>query len=174
MEQESEGMGGLRYDSMSDLPAGMRQQVAVKIMASSAKSASVAGSTKYGNKKTEVNGITFDSQKEAKRFVALLDALREGVIADLRLQQDFTLQEAYTTSSGERIQAIRYKADFTYTVVWSGGYIPTTVSFDDMAYWRTHLGERIIEDVKAKGTRTRVYINKYKMMADKGYVIREV
>lgn len=167
-------MGGLRYDSISDLPVGMRQQVAVKIMASSAKDVPVAGSSKYGNKKTEVNGIIFDSQKEAKRFAALLDALREGVIADLRLQQDYTLQEAYTTSRGERIQAIRYKADFTYTVVWSEGCIPTTVSFDDMAYWRMHPGERIIEDVKAKGTRTRVYINKYKMMVDKGYVIREV
>ena len=91
MEQESEGMGGLRYDSMSDLPAGMRQQVAVKIMASSSKAASVAGSTKYGNKKTEVNGITFDSQKEAKRFV------NETIYSEIDIQRIVSERRKNTT-----------------------------------------------------------------------------
>jgi hypothetical protein len=42
-------------------------------------------------------------------------------------------------------------------------------------YWRNiGKGQLVIEDVKTKGTRTRVYINKMKMMADEGYAIREV
>ena len=171
-------MGGLRYDSLSEMPTQIRRQVAVKMLATTTKAAPVAGSektaSKYGNKKTIVNDILFDSRKEADRYKALMDAFREGVISDLRLQQDFTLQEAYTTPEGERIQAIRYKADFTYKVILRDEYVPTVVSFADLTYWRAHPGERIIEDVKSKGTKTRVYINKYKMMADKGYTIREV
>ena len=175
--------GGLRYDSIAQMPERIRQQVAGKLVAAqtvvvSPKTQGVAAGTqktpKFKNKKTLVNGIAFDSQKEARRYEILMDAVREGVIADLRLQQDFTLQEAFTTPEGKRIPAIRYKADFTYTVAWQGEYVPTGVSCEDLIYWRQYPGARVIEDVKSKATRTRVYINKYKMMADKGYTIREV
>lgn len=170
--------GGLRYDSLADVPVRMRKQVAAKILPRSLIAAPTAeGSrreSKYHNSKVAVNGIHFDSRKEARRYQQLMDACREGVITDLRLQVDFTLQEAYTTADGERIQAIRYKADFTYKVIWGGEFVPTGVSFEDLNYWRARTGERVIEDVKSAATRTRVYINKYKMMADMGYMIREV
>ena len=46
---------------------------------------------------------------------------------------------------------------------------------EDMEYWRrVGAGATVIEDVKSAGTRTRVYINKKKLMAEKGYSIREV
>lgn len=168
--------GGLRYESLADMPEGMRIRVAGRIIPTKAlpSADAVSKASKYGNKKTVVNGIAFDSQKEANRYLALMDALREGVIEDLRLQQEFTLQEAYTTPDGQRFQAIRYKADFTYTVAWRGEYFPTGISFEDMRYWQSRAGQRVIEDVKTAATRTRVYINKYKMMADKGHIIREV
>ena len=74
---------------------------------------------KYHNKPTErvtADGkvIRFQSQKEARRYDELMVMLRAGKIRDLRLQVDFTLQEAYTDSTGKRVWAIRYKADFTY------------------------------------------------------------
>lgn len=56
----------------------------------------------------------FDSQKEARRYDQLAARLRAGEIRDLRLQQTFTLQEAYVSSSGDAVRAITYKADFTY------------------------------------------------------------
>lgn len=176
-------MGGLRYESLSEMPVRMRQLAANKIVAGrtvvvSQKTQGVAAGAqkapKFRNKKTVVNGIVFDSQKEARRYETLMDAVREGVISDLRMQQNFTLQEGYTTTEGERIQAIVYQADFVYTVIWRGEFIPTTVPFVDLEYWRQHSGERVIEDVKSTATRTRVYINKYKMMAERGHLIREV
>ena len=171
-------MGGLRYESLAEMPARMRQLAADKIVAVSSKTQGVAAgakkSPKFKNKKTIVNGIAFDSQKEARRYEILMDAVREGVITDLRLQQNFTLQEGHTTAEGERIQAIIYQADFVYTVIWHGEFVPTTIPTADLEYWRQHPGERVIEDVKSAATRTRVYINKYKMMADKGHAIREV
>lgn len=172
--------GGLRYESIADMPPGLRQkyaaqQVAGKILAAPAPVAG-AQKAKYRNKKVTADGHIFDSQKEYHRYLQLMDALREGVIYDLRLQHNFTLQEGYTTPEGERIRAIVYQADFTYRVNGLRRYTPPTcVSFDDLEYWaRAGDGALIIEDVKTKATRTRVYINKYKMMADKGYVIREV
>ncbi len=50
----------------------------------------------------------------------------------MRLQQDFTLQEAYTTPDGRRIRAIRYCADFCYERKTQNGW------------------EKIVEDVKSR------------------------
>ena len=63
---------------------------------------------KYGNKKAVRNGITFDSQKEAARYDQLMLRLCAGEIRDLKLQPEFTLQEAFTTPLGECVRAIKY------------------------------------------------------------------
>ena len=97
----------------------------------------------------------FDSQKEARRYDELAMLAAVGVIRDLRLQVQFTLQESYISAEGNRVRAIRYVADFQY--------------FDCVA------GEIVVEDVKSKATKTRVYEVKKKLMAERyGIAIREV
>ena len=151
-------MGGLHYDSLADLPPRMRERVAVRIVAKAVGPTS----NKYCNQPSEVGGIKFASRKEAERYSQLIDAAREGVIYSLRLQQNFTLQEAYTTDKGERIRAIVYQEDFTYRIRWPWYGVPTSCSQEDLQYWASRareLGEGafVIEDVKSKVTRTRVY-----------------
>mgnify|MGYP003141561719 CR=1 FL=1 len=46
---------------------------------------------KYRNVKTSVNGITFDSKKEAGRYTELLLLKGQGAIKDLELQPSFDL-----------------------------------------------------------------------------------
>lgn len=185
-------MSGLHYESLADLPEGLRQQAARKLLKGADKPLSVAGNTgeqvsapkcddekthssKYHNIKTEVDGIRFDSRKEARRYVYLMEAMRKGVIEDLRLQVDFTLQEAYTTALGERVRAIRYKADFTYKVKSAGYEYEATLLPEDLEYWRSLWpGELVVEDVKSNATRTAEYKLKRKLMTEKGYEIREV
>lgn len=167
---------GLHYESLADLPPGIRQQVAGKVVAQ-ALATRVAGQKKkkYRNEPVTVEGIHFASKKEARRYLQLMDAMREGVISDLRLQQDFTLQEAYTTPAGQRIRAIRYQADFTYRISWAGEFIPTGVPFVDLSYWmQLGRGCLVVEDTKSAATRTPQYRMKYKMMADKGFIVREL
>lgn len=107
--------------------------------------------SKYHSTKTTVNGITFDSQKEARRYSELLILFESGKISDLRLQVNFTLQEGFTTHDGKRIKPIVYKADFAYCLD----------------------GQFIIEDVK--GVKTKEYLMKKKMLRDKfGFDIMEV
>ena len=70
--------------------------------------------SKYHNSPTEritPSGavLHFDSQKEARRYDHLAALERAGQIRDLRLQVDFTLQEAYTDTEGRRVRAIRYR-----------------------------------------------------------------
>ncbi len=99
--------------------------------------------------------IRFDSMKEARRFDWLIERERRGEIRELRLQVDFTLQEAYTDTEGRRVRAIRYRADFTY-------------------YEGTQ-GVKVVEDVKSRATRTREYAMKKKMLKDRfGLEITEV
>ena len=62
---------------------------------------------KFGNVPTVVNGHTFHSKKEARRFVELDAMQRGGLISDLRRQVWYDLDVA-----GERI--CRYCADFVY------------------------------------------------------------
>ena len=81
--------------------------------------------------------------------------MREGIISDLELQKEFELQPAFTDCEGNKVRAIRYKADFTYT--------------------DNETGKTVVEDVKSEATRKdAVYKIKKKMMAYKGIVIREV
>lgn len=118
---------------------------------------------KYHNVRTQVEGILFDSQKEAKRFIDLKYLLKAGKIRNLKLQPQFTLQESYVTPEGERVQAIRYVADFSYerkTSPDQNGYI----------HW-----VKVVEDVKSQATRTAQYEIKRKLMLDRfGIAIEEV
>ena len=51
----------------------------------------VSRGSKYHAKKTTVDGIQFDSAKEAKRYTRLRDMEEEGKIQGLRLQVPFEL-----------------------------------------------------------------------------------
>ena len=115
---------------------------------------------KYHNRKCTVTlpesgkQVTFDSEREARRFGELRMLLRCGQIQDLRLQVNCTLQEGYTTADGERVRPIVYRADFTYRERTGDGWRP------------------VVEDVK--GVRTKEYNLKRKMMLAKfGVNIRE-
>lgn len=98
--------------------------------------------SKYHSVKTVVNGIVFDSKKEAKRYYELLILERAGEIHDLKRQQKYILIPKQTDASGKCLEReCTYRADFVYTQ-------PD--------------GQVIAEDVK--GFRTQEYIIKRKLM----------
>ena len=123
---------------------------------------------KYHNRKAERvledgAALKFDSQKEARRYDELALLYKAGKIRDLRLQPQYTLQEAYTTPEGQRVRAIRYQADFEY-------HRPTEPDVTGAVYWI-----RVVEDVKSEATKTRVYGIKRKLMRERlGIEIKEV
>lgn len=107
--------------------------------------------TKYGNKKTTVDGITFDSIKEAKRFKELSLMERAGMIQDLQRQVKYILipaqREPDTVGArggvhkGKLIEReCTYVADFVYQ----------------------ENGQTVVEDTK--GFRTKDYLLKRKML----------
>lgn len=68
---------------------------------------------KYGNHRVQIDGHTFDSKREAKRYAQLRDLLRAGLISDLELQVKFILAPAVRIKGRNR-PPIRYIADFAY------------------------------------------------------------
>ena len=62
---------------------------------------------KYRARKTEVDGIVFDSAKEARRYGQLKLMLKAGVIAELERQRPYEL-----TVNGVKVAT--YRADFVY------------------------------------------------------------
>ena len=170
--------------NLSDLPPKYQQQAMEKYrkqqtrrgpMPSAADAQDPGKPMKYRNNPTErvtPSGavLRFDSQKEARRYDHLILRQQAGEIRDLRLQVDFTLQEAYTDQEGRRIRAIRYRADFTY-------YRPPEDG-SHAAYWADSAGVPwvlVVEDVKSRPTRTREYLIKRKLMKDRhGIEITEV
>lgn len=100
----------------------------------------VGVASKYKNKKTVVDGITFDSKKEANRYLELKLAEKAGVISDLKMQVKFVL---IPKQKGER--QCSYVADFVYK--------------DEQT------GEVVVEDVKSSPKyKTEVYKIKKKLM----------
>lgn len=111
---------------------------------------------KYKNKKTEYDGIFFDSKKESRRYAELKTLQKAGKISDLQLQTPFTLIPAQFETfprfgkNGKQLKdgkhciekSVVYKADFTYT--------------------DNETGDLIVEDTK--GLKTKDYIIKRKLM----------
>ena len=81
----------------------------------------------------ELDGFTFDSQKEARRYTELKLLVRVGEISELELQKSFVLAESVKFNNEPRAKpAIRYVADFAYM----------------------ENGVMIVEDVKSKATKS--------------------
>lgn len=139
---------------ITDLPDNVK-----KLVLKQMQEEYVAGQkSKYKNQKTELNGISFASKKEAKRFYELLIMKSQCLIRNLKLQPNFTLQESYITPDGKRVRAIRYVADFSYDKLTGDNQ------------W-----EFVVEDVKSRATRTPMYNAKKKMMLHKyGITVQEV
>ena len=68
---------------------------------------------KYHSKKIVVDGIKFDSQKEANYYLELKILLKAGKIKNLELQKEYILQDNFKINK-KTIRKITYKADFTY------------------------------------------------------------
>lgn len=110
----------------------------------------------YINKKIVVNGIKFDSKKEARRYQALLLMQRAGEISELELQPKFELVKGVKFSGDARAKpAVRYFADFAYTDVLTG--------------------KRIVEDVKSPVTKEKPYykMKRHMMLAIHGIEVLE-
>jgi hypothetical protein len=91
---------------------------------------------KYGNKRVVVDGIRFDSKREAARWQELKLLERAGEIKGLERQVEY---ELIPKQPGER--AVKYIADFRYI---------------------DHDGKTVVEDTK--GVKTPVYILKRKLL----------
>lgn len=101
--------------------------------------------SKYRSRWTVLDGVKFQSAKEARRYRDLALMEKSGAIFNLMRQRPFTL-------AVNGIPVCKFVADFTYTEQPSGAYV--------------------VEDVK--GMRTPIYKLKAKLMkACLGITIRE-
>jgi len=105
--------------------------------------------TKYRARKTEIDGLQFDSQHEASRWCELQVMAVAGKVRGLRRQVPYELVPAFE-AGGKRYRPMRYIADFVYE----------------------RDGRTVVED--AKGVRTPAYKIKAKLMAWRhGIIIEE-
>jgi hypothetical protein len=95
--------------------------------------------SKYGNRRTQIDGHWFDSQAEGRRYQELKLLLRAGEITDLEIHPAYELQPPYHRRDGSRVRAMFYEADFQYV---EGGKV-------------------VVEDVK--GTQTAIFKIKRKL-----------
>ena len=111
---------------------------------------------KLNNTSIVVDGIEFDSKKEAKRYTELELLERAGEITDLELQKRYELIPAQRDGSGKLIEReVSYIADFAYL---------------------TKNGDKIVEDVKGykRGAAYQLFTIKRKLMLYKfGIKVKE-
>lgn len=98
-----------------------------------------------------MDGITFDSKREADRYLVLKGMEEDGLIGDLRRQVRYELVPAFDVD-GKHYRPVYYVADFVYV--------------------DKETGNEVVEDVK--GMRTDVYKLKSKLFARRyGKAIKE-
>ena len=100
---------------------------------------------KFNAQKVEMDGMTFDSKKEHKRYIELKSMQQRGEIFGLEHHTKFELAPKTKLEGEKRAKpALRYFADFTYYMI---------------------SGEYIVEDVKSAATRKLAsYRNKKHLM----------
>ena len=109
--------------------------------------------SKYHNKKVEVNGIVYDSKKEANRHCELILLEKAGVISDLTRQVKYVLipSQHESPTIGKR------------GGVKKGKLIERECSYiADFVYYDNEQEKLVVEDTK--GFRTKEYIIKRKLM----------
>ena len=110
---------------------------------------------KYRNQKVTIDGITFDSKREAGRYQELKALASRNLIEDLRHQVPFELAPGVKFSDESRKKpALRYVADFAYRLD----------------------GRLVVEDVKSAITaKAAAYrIKRHLMLAVQGIEVQEV
>lgn len=129
--------------------------------------------TKYRNKKITVDGETFDSRKEYRRYTELKLMEQAGEVRNIQRQVKYVLIPAQRdpdtigprggVKKGKLIEReVSYIADFVYEI-----WLPTYVGIDIEGWWR------VVEDTK--GVRTKDYVIKRKLMLwVHGIRIREI
>lgn len=109
--------------------------------------------SKYGAIKAEIDGIKFDSKKEAARYCELSLLQKAGEISDLKLQPKFLLIPSKRRSDGVLEREAAYHPDFSYI----------------------ERGVLVVEDVKSKPTKTPDYVLRRKLMLHvHGVEVREI
>lgn len=103
---------------------------------------------KYSAHSVIDNGIKYDSISEMRRHQELLFMQSAGEIQDVKFHEEFILIE-----KSQFGREIKYEADFTYY----------------------KNGKKVVEDVKSDVTRTRLYMLKKRLFAEKyGFQISEI
>lgn len=123
--------------------------------------------SKYGNRKAVIDGITFDSRKEANRFLELRMLERAGKINALERQVKYVLIPTQRESSSEIYTKGAHKGELKPGKVLEKecSYIADFSYIQDGAY--------VVEDTK--GVRTEAYKIKRKLMLERyGIKVREV
>ena len=123
---------------------------------------------KYLNKKTEIDGITFDSKKEASYYLYLKQQEKAGTISSLQLQVPF---EVIPAVWGERVVRLKTKEKReTYCIQKAAHYVA------DFVYIETATGRKVVVDVKSEITRKNpeYRLKKKMMLAFNGIEIEEV
>ena len=122
--------------------------------------------TKYHSRKITVDGMTFDSKKEYKRFCELRLLEKAGAIQNLRCQVRFELIPIQRETITETDKSGRTKASKGKILERECAY------FADFVYTDAD-GHQVVEDTK--GYRTTDYIIKRKLMLwVHGIRIREI
>lgn len=175
-------MSGLHFDSLDDCPPGLRKLLEKQTAKERGATDNNVGSKdhfryatkmvglpqekepkrKYRNTPTErllPNGecIKFGSKKEAAYYDNLMLLEKAGTVRNIKLQYQYLLKPAYTDAyTGERFRAISYLADFVFERLEDGK-------------WR-----EVVIDTKGggrRGTETKTFILKRKLLAEQGVII---
>ena len=114
---------------------------------------------RYYHKKTEVDGIVFDSQTEAEYYQHLKELKKNKQIKDFTMQDEFTLQDKFIIVNGKRING----SDKNFKKVQKANPGCTIAAIKYIADFTVYYNDGSVQVVDVKGQKTADFKLKEKM-----------
>lgn len=158
----------MRFESLADMPSGMRRKAAPKLL--EASRTKIQAVDRSGH--VLMDNIWFDNRPAAMRYITLVNLEQAGIIKDLHIRENVTMLDSLIYPDGKKRRQVRFQADFSYIPDWWGSKYPPEISADEVAYMEqccfTCPGKRVYEVMHAINPEAR------EEARNRGMIIREV
>lgn len=149
----------MRFESVADMPAGMRQKVVPRMLTDAREKLRQQGPM-------IIDGISFADGITAGRYLYLKEAWKIGLISGLRIRERITIQEPHLLPGGAKNAGIEMVADFSYIVAafdYRDGF-----KAEDLTVWEAISdqapGKRVFEFMRGMRPAERAWMNEKRVL----------
>lgn len=119
----------MRFESLADMPSGMRRKAAPKLLEASRMKIQAVDCSGH----VLMDNICFDNRPAAMRYITLVNLEQAGIIKDLHIRENVTMLDTMIYPGGKKRRQVRFQADFSY-IPQNPAFYPPEIKTEETAY----------------------------------------